>query len=397
MCSLKNKAWTLLLLLGLVTAMTALPGTAMAQAPNTGPVPDEVDGWYENGRLYVNLTIMNDTRRDDIDDAVDKALGMPRRALHGERFGNRIGTVVPVRIRYFVLDAKEGEKPLKLDISQLKASPPRLTFTPAPNGDNWIFANPLSVKGWEPLQVVSMPAVLPWGGHEFQTQMTQINCLVQTAKKDTNSPNTERIPFWMEFKYAIDDLPGSGGPDWKAVNTPSWVIDMSPTADPGPQLSLGDLTYWKQDRPVVLGLVLIGLSVFAVSWVLVRRGLPALRGLVPGGVMDASEELWRTLNPILERTKVEGGYEFNKRTARAVLDACLTYISHGTDVNVKAFSYEQFTEEQHSYKDGALWRDVLTTLKAAGMGLNGKAGQIKPARAAELVKRIRIITTGKAE
>ncbi len=380
--------------LGLVVAM-ALGWGGNAQAQNTAPLPDEVDGWYEGQRLYVHIALMNDSRRDAIDEQVDRILGKKSKYNFGERFGNPIHSVIPVRIRFFVIDAKEGQKPLKLDIEQLKASPPRLTLIPAENGDNWVFADPIAVKGWDPLTIVTTRAVLPWGGREYQCTMTQVNCLLQTFKMDPNSPNTQRIPFWMEFKYSVADLPGSGGPEWKPVNTPNWSIDMSLTADPGPQMSLGDLSYAEQQRPLVLGYVCIILAVFGVVLVLYKRGFPALQRLFPNvNSVDPAVKLWRELNPVLAETKVAEGYAFTRQHCKLVLAAVLDYICAGTAVNVKAFTIDDLMERPSSFKDGLLWQDTLVALKRQQLGLDEE--QLSAARAAEIVSSIRQITTGSA-
>ena len=331
---------------------------ARAQSP---AVADEVSGWYEKDRIYVHLSFVNDVKPDAIDDYIQRTTGgAPRPGLYGERWGNPVGTVLPLRVRIFVVEPKPGQKPIQLDLSSLKEAPPRLTIEPQQNGDNWQVAYDRAVKGYVPLSVVTVPCPLTWAGRSFSTQLTQVNVLVQTFKDPR-----QRIPLWLEFKYTANDLP-EGGPEWKAVTTPSWVVDMSTLADPGDDLPLGNSNLAVQKRPLLLGWTLIAVALIAYFFVLVRRGSRFLRRRFPQErPLDAREGLWHLLRPMLERTKTESGYALSLADVDSLLKAVAEFVSSGREgVDVRTWSIDELDEKRYEYADGDRWCHVLKPLKA---------------------------------
>jgi hypothetical protein len=388
-----NTARSWLLIFGLAAAITMGGATSIvsAQTSATLPVADEVSGWYEHDRIYVHLSVVNDTKRDDIDRYIEQKLGISQKAFYAERWGNPVATLLPVRMRIFVVDAKPGQKPIQLNISTLSEVPPRLTIVPAENGDNWVVAKKAAVKGLNPLSMVTVPAVLPWGAKTYNTQMTQINVLLQTFKDPR-----KRIPLWLEFKYAADDLPGGGGPDWKAVNTPNWVIDLSPMADPGNDLPLGNLNPVAAKRPVVLAWSMIGIAVLVITFVGARRAVRYLKRRYPqSGGVDARELLWHTLRPILERTRcavgtadgvTRDGYALTADDVEVVLRAVATFVSSSEEgVNVRAWTIDELEAKKFTYKDGDRWIHVLKPLKAVQLKL---CEPLPPERYAALIAMV---------
>lgn len=363
-------AWSLV---GLTLAL--LGSASLAQAQGQHAIADQASAWYEKERIFVQVSIINSEHEDAIDSQVRAQMGREWTNLYGERFGNPVGSVIPLRVRIFAVDPKPGQLPVRLDVSTLRANPPRFTLQQQPD-PNWRIALSDATENREALNVASLAVQLPWGGKTYSTELTQISMLVQTFKDPR-----QRIPFWLEFKYSTSNLP-DGTPDWKAVNTPAWSVDMSPTMDPGNDLSLGDLNPAEQTRPRALGWGLVSLSVLILAWIFVFRATAWLRRRFPQAhSMDAREKLWATLRPILKRTKNGSGFAFRAEDLSNITAAVAEY------AQVESWSSAELWNRRFERTDGERWFNIIAPLK----GAEQQSALLPAERCAEIVNMIRTI------
>lgn len=359
-------------------SLCALASDAGAQPrpprqPGDIAVPDRVFGWYENNRIFVEVMVVS--RPDEL----DHAFGIVQSYVPGERFGNRVGHVIPVRFRIFVL---KGEGDVRLNFEPLSASPPRLTEAALENPD-WHLARKEALnEGEEPLIInVKEDTQLAWGGKLHPcARMVQINALVQTMK----DPRF-RMNLWLEFKYAVGNLPG-GAPDWRLIETPDYWVDLSRTADPGPDLSLGDRQPVRPQRPYLLAYTLLAAGLLLIFTPAVYYGTRWLRrtfGAVGG--LDPVELFWHTVRPVLKRCRIPGAveqYVFKKDDVAVIVAATEQYL--GT----AAWPIEELWERRFEVADGERWYQVLEPLKRGCLQL-GK--DLPPERLGEIVQLIRLL------
>lgn len=351
--------------------------------PGNTPVPEKVFDWLphevplKDRRIYVETEIVTQTS--------DHYAGTT--FPYGERFGNKVGNVIPVRFRIYLLKPKEGQQEIQMQFAPLMASPPRLTIVPVANPD-WQLAHPLALQpGDKPLAIETTPDVtLHWGGKSYEcSQMIEVTALVQTFKDPRY-----RMNLWLEFTYAATNLPG-GGPDWRPAETADYWVDMSDVSDPGPQLSTGDTSQVGQLRPLVPGLLLIGVGGIFLAPLVMLATKAARQRLAVVSRLDPAEELWHTLKPLLAATRLEGEeelYRFSQEQARAIVTACGAYILRTDEVNVEAWTVEEMEERQDEITDGEAWLSVFKPLKRKVVQLGKK---LTPASYARIVDRIRAI------
>lgn len=364
-------------------------GAPQRQTPQPGdvPVPDKVFGWYEDGRIFVQTEVINTHM---LPDEYDTTGGGTFR--FGERFGNRVGNLMPVRFRIYLIKPAAGQREVEVEFAGLRSAPPRLTIQQVENQD-WFVASPEVLQpGESPIRIREFPnARLEWGGKVFEcTKMVEVSVVVQTFKDPRY-----RMNLWLEFTYALSELPG-GGLDWRPLETPDFWVDLSRTADPGDDLSIGNVNFVAPARPTALAWTLIGGGSFVALaicafWATryLRRNFGGLRSL------DDQERLWAVLTPILERTAVvvEGAKEaFRLETNDlvAILDAVNDFINATEDgtVNTHAWTLEEFRRRTMDIKDGTRWMHVIEPLR---MVANGGAEPLSADRYGRIVGMIREI------
>jgi hypothetical protein len=350
-------------------------------------VPDKVFGWYEDGRIFVQTEIINSHMQPD---EYDTTGGGTFR--FGERFGNRVGNLIPVRFRIYLVKPAPGKREVEVDFAGLKSAPPRLTIQQVENQD-WFVASPEVLQpGESPLSIREFPnATLEWGGKVYEcSKMVEVTAVVQTFKDPRY-----RMNLWLEFTYALSELPG-GGLDWRPLETPDYWVDLSRTADPGDDLSIGNTNFVSAARPTALAWALIGGGAFVALTIgafwgtrYLRRNFGGLRSL------DDQERLWAVLTPILNKRRVEvpdgkEAYMLEKEDLLVILEAINAFINateEGT-VDVRAWTMEEFRAHVVDISDGTRWIKIIEPLRlVAGGGYD----ELKPERYGRLVRQIREI------
>lgn len=390
-----NTNFTGNLLLAGVLAMVLCGGTALAQGqpqrptpqPGDVPVPDKVFGWFENQRIFTQTEIINSHMQPD---EYDTSGGGTYR--FGERFGNRVGSLIPVRFRIYLLKPGDGERAIETDFASLREAQPRLTILNHENADWWVASREVPGPGESPVTIREFPnARLSWGGkiHEC-SKMVEITAVVQTFKDPRY-----RMNLWLEFTYATGELPG-GGLDWKPLETPDYWVDLSRTADPGNDLSLGNRNPVPPARPAALAWSLIFAGSFIGLSILTFRLTRYLRHNF-GGLrsLDDQERLWSVLSAILaERAvSVEGAREAYALTTPdivCILEAVNDYINATEEntVNVHAWTLEEFTRRVMHIKDGTRWMHVIEPLRNVA---GGASEALLPDRYGRIIATVREI------
>lgn len=380
----------LTLVLALFSAGQAFgQGAPQRQTPQPGdvPVPDKAFAWYEDGRIFVQTEVINSNM---LPDEYDTSGGGTFR--FGERFSNRVGNLIPVRFRIYLVKPTAGAREVEVDFAGLKSAPPRLTIQQVENQD-WYVASPEVLQpGESPIRIREFPnARLDWGGKVFEcSRMIEVSLVVQTCKDPRY-----RMNLWLEFTYALSSLPG-GGLDWRPLETPDFWVDLSRTADPGDDLSLGNTNFVPPSRPTALAWGLIGAGCFVgltvgAFWTTryLRRTFGGLRSL------DDQERLWAVLTPILEQRSVavEGAKEaYALQTADlvAILDAVNDFINatENNTVNTHAWTLAEFAARTMDIKDGTRWMHVIEPLRNVA---SGGADALAPDRYGRIVGMIREI------
>jgi hypothetical protein len=345
-------------------------GQPQRQTPQPGdiPVPDKVFGWYENQRIFIQTEVINSHM---LPDEYDTAGGGTYR--FGERFGNRVGNLIPVRYRIYLVKPVGSQREIEVEFASLKDMPPRLTILNVENQD-WYVASPEVLrKGEAPITIREFPNTrLEWGGKVYEcSKMVEVTLVVQTFKDPRY-----RMNLWLEFTYAASALPG-GGLDWKPMETPDFWVDLSKTADPGNDLSLGNTNMVPPARPAALAWSLIGGGSFIALSVIVfwstrylRRNFGGMRHL------DDQERLWSVLAPILEARKVtvDGANEAYALTVVDIvrmLEGVNDFINatEENSVNVHAWTLEEFKGRTMELKDGARWLHIIEPLREVAGGV----------------------------
>lgn len=345
----------------------------MTQSVNL-PIPEKMFGWYESGRIYVELGPLNSNSQG----AEDKWQGQPHGFQHGTLFGNHIGSIIPMRVTFFIMDPRPGtdEKPIKMEFPALKAQPPRLTLEQVDKPD-WRIAGPEALAQGE--QAVTIKTKegesFTWGGKTEKATRIRIDLLVSTLK----DPRM-RIRFWLECTYAAKELPDGAGPDWQNVRTPLYPVSLSPIADTGPDLSIGNTSLVEQERPLLIGYILLGGGMAGLLLVLITTAGPMVRSrFARDNHLQEDELLWRQLRPVLARTKTGEGYAFTRSDAGTVVGAIKIFFGTGS-----------WSVEEHQQRQGQV--DQLVP----GNNVPGTTGamlyQIVAALQGEVVERQQDLT-----
>jgi hypothetical protein len=275
--------------------------------------------WIANERIYMEVFVDNTQRPGNNPEA-------PRSSVsHGEHYGNRLGDVIPMRIRIFCImpnkdagaavvapaPSATGNTPLpviKLDFAALKQG--RLTIDQDPDNDpDWVFAKKESLGANEsPLEMPEVPTVVTIvtpDGQKRDAELWDLRLFVQTKRRP------EPMLFWMEFNYCAE-LNANGQKEFKRADTPDFIVSGSYTGDKGRDLEIGDTGVVDVERPLNLALLLAGVG---ATMILLPLGLIIVRAAQRALAKPASQavtpaQVWAVIDPILEApgVKTEAGY-----------------------------------------------------------------------------------------
>lgn len=294
--------------------------TAQAQVPGSKAVPSAVQRiWIAKERVYIEVFVDNLERPGANPDGKTDITSYP----YGEHYGNRLGDILPMRVRVFGVLPPPGSNLHKVEFDFAALRSGRLTIDPDPNNDpDWVFAKPESLGQQEGLTAGDALApcalflsilgagvvvasfrksnrkgrllswliaaglvagvvyfvVLPVIGHEHVApkalEMTEQPKVVTIKTPDGQERDaelwemrlfvqTKRRPepmnFWMEFSYCTE-LNANGQKDWHRADTPDFVVSGSYTGDKGRDLEVGNTNLVAGERPLSLSLLFYGLG-----------------------------------------------------------------------------------------------------------------------------------------
>jgi hypothetical protein len=364
----------ILFLCGLTLAFMAFTANAaLAQQANRGrAVPSKSQrAWLVKDRLYVEVVVPNAIDPDPNSDP-----SKPPSYPYGEHFGNRLGDVIPFRVRIFAVHpADESHMPVKLDFAPLKAG--RLTFDPDPENDpDWVLADKAVLGAGElPLVLPEAPQVVTIrtpDGRERTADLWDLKLFAQTKRQ----PNP--MQFWLEFAYATQVTP-NGTIDWQVATTPDFIVSQSRTSDNGTDLCMGNTSTINQNPPRVLALALCAggllLVLIPLGTVIVRKARPVLLREVQ---LDPAELFWKAVGPVLAAAKVEDGYNFKVEQVAVLVKSLKDFYGIAGGV-------AQLKERQFAIDDG---EEVYKVLYSLEHGVLENGARLKPADYGRIVSRI---------
>lgn len=297
--------------------------------------------WMADRKLFVEVS----TAKPDGEGAYVPAAGWS-----AENYAIRIGNVIPVRVRVYVIEPKSGETRPEVDFANLKAG--RLSIQPQPDSDFILADARLLPRGVQPISVSPpSPAVLKLGGAEYKAEVHEIVAYVQTM----------RIPqpmlFTLEFRYAVKKMATGKGLDWQATRSPAYVLSMSRTADNGTDLSEGNTALAVSEPPMRLGLLLViagsALALLVVADSAIRFARRRARTVI---TPDPEEIAWGKLRPLLAAARRARGFRFSEAQVRQLVSIVLEYSGH------VSLSAEQLDRLQFEDDDGPLLYVILYPL-----------------------------------
>ena len=302
---------TMNLLTKLTVCLALLGGQALrVQAQDHEPAA-ATSGWLFDHRVKIEVAVPNKFHRD-----AQTLIDPPQSYAYGEFFGNRIGDVIPIQVRVWVVKTPAGgARRVAVDFSALKAG--RLTIN-ADDDPDWVLAAPVALApGDKPLTIKEASASIDDdSGNQVETQLIEIRVFVQTKRQPVPTN------FWIEFLAAAALTP-NGALDWQKATTPDFFLTMSPTADKAKKdMSMGNTSLEPQTPPVVLGtilvlaggfLLLLPISVWLVK--IVRHRCLRIEDL------DPAERFWRLLSATVTRTKCDTGNALSKQDVLEIVAA----------------------------------------------------------------------------
>lgn len=334
-------------------ALTGGPAMAQGQVRSRALPSKSQRAWIVKDRLYVEIGVLN-----AIDPDPNAVAGEAHSYPYGEHFSNRLGDVIPFRVRIFAVHpAGEQSRPIALDFAPLKAG--RLTFDRDPENDpDWVMADPtVLAAGEKPLHFPEAPQVVTIrtpDGIERAADLYDIRVFVQTKRRP------DPMLFWLEFAYATDVTP-NGSLDWKVASTPDFIVSQSRTSDNGNDLCMGNTSTIGHNRPSALAIALCSLGVLLVVVPIGRGVYRVVRPLLTRTVQrDPAEVAWEQIDPVLERTRCEGGFAPNQSDVAVIVRAVKEFygIKYGvTELKSRQYAVDDGTELYHLLV--ALERGVL--------------------------------------
>ncbi len=360
----------ILIACALLGAVFSFTGQAMAQAPGPRLTPAETKrAWYENRRILIEVST------DSAFDPVKKGLrpNAPATFPFGEHFGNRIGGIVPLRIRVYARHP-EGKDQQRIQINWTALQNGRFSIDPMEDPD-FVLANPAVLPAGEVPGTIEGPkqVTLEIGDKRYEADLYELRLYVQTFRMP------QPMVFNLEFSYAAQAL-GDNGLDWKRITTPDYVISMSKTADDGPDLSSGNTALAEQKPPFAIGIFLLALGVVWVATPLAFIVLRFARSrFVSVKQLDREERAWLQMGPVFARCKSEKGYKFAEADVRIVVNAVLEFIGF------PALRSDELEKLRYEDDDGPL---LISMLRPLMEGVLEQGETLSEERSLELVERI---------
>ncbi len=367
--------------------LTLMSGKAQAQVAGSKAVPSSVQRiWLANERIYVEVFVDNLESPSNNPDGSVAASTYP----YGEHYGNRLGDIIPMRIRVFTIlgagkastgAAALGSKLLpktELRFENLMAG--SLTIDKDPENDpDWVFAKKESLHGRSPLELPTSPKVVVIetpDGEKREAELWDIRCFVQTKRRP------EPMLFWLEFSYATE-INANGTHDWKRAETPDFIVSGSYTGDKGRDLETGNTNVIVPEQPRVLSLGLVwfgSILAFLVLGVTAVRAIQR-RILSVNGKTDklTPSDVWAKIDPILEAKTVPTGYALDVRDVATIVTVFKQYIGFSGGV-------AQFRKSKGNYDDAEDILRILETLETSVLEQEQK--DITPERFKVTIDRI---------
>lgn len=350
-----------LLALDIQRGASCLAQTVPTSQMTPTPVKRE---WMADRKLFVEVS----TAKAEGAGAYQPAIGWS-----AENYAIRIGNVIPVKVRIYVIEPKAGETKAEVDFANLKAG--RLSIQPQPDPDFTVADAGLLPRGLMPITVgAPAPAVLKLGTAEYKAEVHEVLVYVQTM----------RIPqpmvFTLEFRYAVKKLATGKGHDWQATRTPGYVLSMSRTADNGTDLSEGNTALAVHEPPIGLAALLILGGSALVLLVVINWAIGFCRERFMTVIEPDPEEIaWRKLFPIYSAARSSRGFAFTEAQVRQLVAIVLAYSGH---VSLSADQLERLKFEDD---DGPLLFAILYPLMHGVL----EVGQpLSDERYGEIVKHI---------
>ncbi len=329
--------------LALIALLVGASVSCLAQTVPTAqmtPTPTKRE-WMADRKLFVEVS----TGKGEGPAAYEPAAGWS-----AENYAIRIGNVVPVRVRIYVIEPKAGEAKAEVDFANLKAG--RLSIQPQPDPDFTVADASLLPLGVTPLSVAPpKAAVLKVGAVEYKAQVHEIVAYVQTM----------RIPqpmvFTLEFRYAVKKLASGKGFDWQATRSPAYVLSMSRTADNGTDLSDGNTALAVAEPPVGIAIMLLVAGAALTLLVLINWLIGFVRARANAVIqIDPEMIAWRKLMPLYSAARTGKGFRFTEAQVRQLVAIVLAYSGY------VSLSAEQLDRLKFEDDDGQLLYAILYPL-----------------------------------
>ncbi len=318
----------------------AFAGNVAAQAPPTGAGSEElspanpVRKWVESRRILVEVGSGTDHSR--------------LQYRFGRHFGHRIGDIVPVELRIYLLPTSRAEaREVQLDFEALLSGSLSLELRSDPDFEMVRLPGLDGKPGpWAQIsrkqEQVSLKA-----GETTTVDVYTVAMLVRTFRPQ------QAMPLTIELAYALEKRPDGKTWDWKPLSCPAFVITRSPTADNGTDLLSGDTSLQEQEA-LLLPYPLIFFGGTLLSLPLAFLTLRLLRWLIPPKVLDPEEIAWADLDLVFAEGKKSG---FTQTHFRRVLVAIKRY------ARVETLTAAEVDSRQGEFFDGARLVALLNLLE----------------------------------
>ena len=337
-------------------AQTALaqtkPPAVQAQPPPPPPPAAVQVSWLFDNRLKVQVEVPNRAHENQRDSA--RAAGKMRSSSYpyGEFFGHRIGDIIPIRVRiWLVLKPAGGARRVQVDFAALRSG--RLTLN-ADEDPDWVLADASALtSGDKPLAIYeSADTIEDANGNEVDTELFDCWLFVQTKRQPMPTN------FWFEFSAAASLTP-NGKPDWEKAATPDFYLTMSRTSDKSNKdMSTGNTVLIDQSPPVVLGTMLMAVGGILILLPLTVWGIRLVRSrCLRLESLRAEERFWRLHSAILKRTRVADGYALSKRDVHELVAALKAVFG------ISTLTHAELKERQATLSRGAELCAVLEPLE----------------------------------
>lgn len=337
---MKRTRYIALAALALLTVM-GFGSKANAQVSGSKAVPAAVQRqWLADERLYIEVFVDNKDRPGNDPEGVRRPS-----SNSGEHYGNRLGDVIPMRVRIFcvlpngekvpVPTKPNGNTPLrKVEVNFAALQNGQLTNEADPdNNPDWVLAKKeVLAPGEKSVSLPSSPTVVKIvtpDGTERDAELWDIKLFVQTPRQP------DPMLFWMEFTYCTE-LNANGQHEWMRGETPDYIISGSYTGDKGRDLELGNTNEVAQQNPVNLALLALGLG---GTMLLLPVGLMITRAVQRAMAKPHSDAVtpalvWAVFDPILEKTRTAtgDGYDLTQQHVAVIVKTFKQYIGFHSGV-----------------------------------------------------------------